>query len=287
MINDNLEFSAVKGVFDWYQCTTNVKFDEFQDGANKTFKDADWRPVKASNNYHYGYQLHRGDLVLLTALFGGPNGDNVHTRASGYEARDFSNFVRNDFPVHSVTRADGALDFTEPDAWEMMQTLALNVSDKYDIKVQHFGDFHKKKDGRTLTLGGINSDVRAQIYEKGKQLDENKNWVRAEVRVRPPKLNNEQFKKNMVEPRLLASKLSPIELWGCTRWSGDLYSQLTAKLTPFISMRTWQKSNEEKAYNACLKQYQKVFDRLLLDHGSSSAVGAQIYQDLELMRQNT
>lgn len=276
----------VSCVFDWYQATTNVKIDDFQNVISKHYDYADWDITKGANNYHHGAHLMAGGNVVLTALWGGPNGENVHAFASGYEARKFSQILRDDLPIHRVTRADGAIDFIEDLAWENVERLALHNADKFNIKVQHLGDFHKKLDGRTLNLGGQKSDVRATIYEKGIQLGEDPNWVRMEVKVRPPKLSKEQFKSGLEDPRIIASRLSPIELFGCSTWSKSLLLDTTGVLAPSVPMRVWGKSDFQKSYNAMLKQYKNVFSTLLNLHGSSSAMGAQIEMDLLDMQKN-
>jgi len=267
-------------VFDWYQATTKVIIDEFQDVISDVYDFADWQTTKATNNYHHGAQLVSGDRVVLTALWGGPNGENVHTFATGYEARKFSSVLRERLPSHSVTRADGALDFVELGAWDDIERLALHVADKHKIKVQHFGDFHNKLDGRTLNMGGTSAYVRSTIYEKGKQLGENPDWVRVEVKVKPPRLTKEEFKQGREEPRIIASRLKPIELFGCSRWTNSLLESTTGVIAPSQPLRAWSKTDFEKSYFAMLKQYKGVLSTLLDNHGSPSAVGMQIYQDL-------
>lgn len=269
-------------VFDWYQATTKVKIDEFQDIISDAYDYADWQVTKASNNYYHGAQLVASGNVVLTALWGGPNGDNVHAFSSGFDARKFSALLRERLPDHKVTRLDSAIDFVEHQAWDNVERLALHNADRFKIKVQHLGDFHNKSDGRTLNLGGVSSDVRATIYEKGIQLGENPDWVRMEVKVRPPKLSKEQFKQGLEEPRIKASRIQPVEAFGCTRWTKELLKDTTGILTPTIPLRAWSKSDHDKAYNAMLTQYKNVFAVLLKNHGSGCAMGAQIEQDLLL-----
>jgi len=269
------------GVFDWYQCTTDAKINQFQDEIKSSYDDADWQIVRATNNYHHGAQLVRGDLVLATALWGGPNGDNVHAYSSGFEARRFSSVIREKFPSHRVTRADCAVDFIESDSWNSIEKLTIHVAETHKVKLQHIGDFHFKKDGRTLNLGGQKSDVRATVYEKGIQLGESPDWVRAEVKVKPPKPNKELRHFEGVDARVIASKLTPLELWGCSKWSGDLLTQLTGEIMPSISMRAWTKSDHDKARLSMIKQYKNVLIKLREDCGSSSAAGSQIYYELD------
>jgi hypothetical protein len=229
------------------------------------------------HNYQNGAQLVHGDTVVLSALWGGQNGENVHTWATGFQAREFSELLRAEFPKHRVTRADCALDFIEDKAWDSVEILSKHVADKHDVKIQHLGDFHRKLDGRTLNIGGIKADVRVTCYEKGIQLDMDKNWVRAEVKVKPPKPHH---KSNNVDPRVLVSKMQPIELWGCSSWSNYLLEQLTGQLVPSISMRTWRESDTERAYKFMLKQYKNILLKKLELHGSPGALGNQIIHDL-------
>ena len=281
MNSDIAQNPDVSCVFDWYQATTKVGIDEFQDTFADVYDYADWRTTKATNNYHHGAQLVSCDRVVLTALWGGPNGSNVHTFATGFEARKFSSVLRERLPSHMVTRADGALDFIEADAWDNIERMALHVADKHHIKVQHFGDFHNKLDGRTLNMGGTSAFVRSTIYEKGKQLGENPDWVRVEVKVKPPRLTKQEFAKGHEEPRIIASRLKPIELFGCARWTNSLLETTTGLIAPSLPLRTWAKTDAEKAVASMLKQYKNVFAYLLELHGSPSAVGAQLYQYLK------
>lgn len=268
---------ANTGVFDWYQATTNHKIDQFRDVMSSKYDLADWKPMRGMHNYHNGAQLVRGETVLLSALWGGPNGENVHAWSSGYEAREFSKVLRETMPKHTVTRADCALDFIEVNAWDSIELLSKHVSDEHDIKIQHLGDFHKKLDGRTLNIGGQKSDVRVTCYEKGIQVGDNPNWVRAEVKVKPPKPHP---KSTALDPRIAVSKMQPIELWGCSIWSNYLLSQLTGQIVPSLAMRTWRDSDDERAWRFMCKQYKNVILKKLIDHGSPSALGEQLIHDI-------
>lgn len=275
-LNNQLQ-PAITGVFDWYQATTNHSIDSFKGIISDCFDLSDWKPMRGMHNYQNGAQLVRGDTVILSALWGGQNGENVHAWSSGYEAREFSKVLRETMPIHSVTRADCALDFMESESWDAVETLSKHVADEHDIKIQHLGDFHKKMDGRTLNIGGQKSDVRVTCYEKGIQVGDNPNWVRAEVKVKPPKLHP---KSDAKDPRLAVSKMDPIELWGCSTWSNYLLTQLTGQIVPTVSMRHWRQSDDERAWAFMLKQYKNVIMKKLNLHGSPAALGEQMIYDL-------
>lgn len=272
---------ALTGVFDWYQVTTDTKIERFRELMSQKYDLADWLPIKGINNYHLGNQLVRGDQVLLKAFWGGANGDNVHAIATGFEARAFSKFMRELTGVrHIVTQAHCAIDFNETQAWDSIEEISKQVADKHRIKIQHLGDFHRKIDGRTLNLGGNKADVRATNYEKGIQVGSDKDWVRAEVKVRPPRPHPDS---KGINARVAMATMEPIELWGCSTWSRDLLTQLTGQIVPTLSMRSWRPSDHDKAYHFLLKQHKNTLARLLKIHGSPFAVGEQIYDDLLAM----
>jgi DNA relaxase NicK len=124
-------------------------------------------------------------------------------------------------------------------------------------------------DGRTLYLGSQTSAVSLRIYEKGKQLQNDAEWVRAELQVRPQK-----------DQKALMAMLNPTEVWGLAKWSHEMGVQLGKRDLKRVDAQVYQPSDHERAYRFMLKQYRRVLESMLASHGSPEAVGAQIFYDL-------
>lgn len=266
------------GSFDWYQATTFVGVDEFQRRLMPHYDLANWQPMRGMHNYPNGAQLLRGDIVLCNALWGGKNGENVHAWASGYEAIQFSKVIRQAIPEHSVTRLDVAIDFIEPNSWNEIENISFHVADKHRLKVQHIGDFHRQLDGRTLNIGGVKSDCRVTCYEKGKQLGENPDWVRAEIKVRPPKAKS--WQTHLLSHRMVMARMDPMNVWGASKWSSYMAEQLTGRIVPSFAMRTWRESNTDRAFNAMCKQYKNVLIAKAKQAGGAAELGEEIIKQV-------
>ena len=243
--------------FDWYTASIPAKPQIVLDALAGAYDMADVLPSTPKMGYERAYKVARGETVLARIQFGGPNvGDNVWACASGENAPEFAGIVRSIFPGHNLLRADVRLDYDEEGAWDSLAALAIETADKYRLKLKHHGDFHREKDGRTLEIGSRSSAAFERIYEKGKQLGESPNWVRAELELKP---QNERAK-------LVYSYASPEQMYLATKWTQHLYEVLngpSAAMRPAAPGTVRKKSDDERAMEFMSKQYGNVLRRKL------------------------
>ncbi|TDM20496.1 replication initiation factor domain-containing protein, partial [Macrococcoides canis] len=125
----------------------------------------------------------------VSISYGGSHGDRVMIEAKGVYTPQIVEKIRDQVPDHKVTRVDAAHDVDDPDAWETLLGVVLEVKAKYRLKGERGGDWDFPEDGRTQYLGAPSSPIRTRLYEKGKQPEyrhcSRPGWVRLEAQVRP------------------------------------------------------------------------------------------------------
>lgn len=259
--------------FDWYQASIpEVSPELVMTTLAKSDYYGEWVETKPIKGYGIGAQFVLGDQVKFTINHSGQNiehGSNV--LATGGAAPILAELIRSNFPTHKVSRVDSCEDYHHADAYDYLRKKALKIARERRVKVLEIvKPLPESDDGRTLYLGSDSSVVSMRIYEKGKQLNLGKEWVRAELQVRP--------KKKMM---LFASALSPVEMWGLSKWSHALAQRIGNSDLQRAEVQMYQPSDHERAYRFMLKQYRRVFEQMVSTHGSWEAVGAQIGYDLK------
>lgn len=242
--------------FDYYTAGIEAHADRVLEKLMGSFDLADLHPDRPQNGYERACKLVRGDLTLARVQWGGPSvGTRVWASASGTEAPAFAGAVRAAFPDHSLLRADVALDYCEPGAWESLSGLALEVADRFQLKVRHVGDFHREKDGRTLYVGSRQSPVMQRVYEKGKQTGGDPDHVRCELELKP---------KNAKARELYASA-SPEQMWGASRWTSYVLRVLQGSDAPRLAApgTVREKTDDERALDFMARQYGRALRRKL------------------------
>jgi hypothetical protein len=250
--------------FDWYACTVPARADEVLRHLVASADLADCRPARAMHGYDRGAEVVRGDRVLCRALYGGPNGPDTHVWASGEDTEWFVGQVRGRWPAHRVTRVDSAEDFSAAGAWDTLSRLALITADEFDVQVTHEGDFHRGQRGRTLYLGSRKSTSQLVVYEKGKQLGVDPNWVRMEARVKP---------KGDARERLATAL--PIEVWGCASYLRTVAARICRQDLEAIKIGTiYRAADDARAWAAVTRQYGRLFERKAAELGGWGELGS-------------
>lgn len=257
--------------FDWYQATVSDSSEAVASWARRVWPDGILRPCKPKNGTAHAFQMCLGELVVMTAMWGGGmEGHGVNIFASGCDAPFFAEQVRRQWPVHRVTRADVAADFDGVGAWDWAYALFVRLADEFKVKTSHAGDFLRAIDGRSFYLGGKQSVVRGVVYEKGKQIPElgMPNLVRIEVRLYP---------KDRESGELLAH-LAPVKLYGCSKWSAALGAHLASEETMerVVIGTRWNKSDRARAIRALVKQYGGHLGELCGELGGWDEVGLHL-----------
>jgi hypothetical protein len=182
-----------------------------------------------------------------------------------------------------VSRADVCEDYAEPGAYDRLQDLALGVAKDLQIKVGTAGDHLLTKEGRTLYLGAVSSHTRMRLYDKAEELRAKLAHDPLRLASVPAELARLEFQVRPKTPaaKLGASVAEPFALMGSASWSRELVRRATGlELAPFQAGQVWRRSDDERAYRACLAQYGGMLRRRMEEHGAWTALGAQIGDDL-------
>jgi DNA relaxase NicK len=259
--------------FDWYQASfPNVPHEAIMRAISSGEYYGDWEQIRPMKNYDSAAAFVVGNETRFKINFGGQNeehGPNVV--GSGACAQVLADVVREHFPEHRVSRLDSCEDYYHADAYDYLRKLALKIGKEHRVQCREIvKPLKDSDDGRTLYLGSQTSAVSMRIYEKGKQLQTDSEWVRAELQVRPQK-----------ELKAVMAMLDPKEVWGLSKWTHDMAVKLGNRDLKRVDAQVYQQSDHDRAYTFMLKQYRRVLENMLASHGSPEAVGAQIFYDLE------
>lgn len=215
-------------VCDWYQATFQRPGDLFLPELADLFHAEVQELPKGHNGYSRAAELVRERERICTMDYGGSNlWPNVV--ATGYRGREFCARVRAAHLDHRVTRVDSAIDLSGPGLFDRVAALAISIARAphwggRTITINQQGNWFESK-GRTLYLGSPRAACRVRIYEKGYEqrdvhgvMNADLDWTRVEMQYRPQKL----------PARVAASSLTMDEVWGCSRWTRDLFQRLTS-----------------------------------------------------------
>lgn len=245
---------------DYYTAGIEAKSTHVLGVLESSFDLSDVRPSTPRNGYERAHQIVRGDEVLATVMYGGTSvGTRVWTSATGDNAQAFSEAVREHFPVHSMLRGDVAIDYCEEGAWDVLAKHSIATADLHGLKVEHRGDYHRAKQGRTLYVGSRTSAAYMRTYEKGKQLGTDPNHVRVELEVKP----------QSASARLAYASATPSQMLMATKWTQYYYSVIEriSDIRPAPAGNIRKKSNDERAIEFMVKQYRNVLLRLMEQEG--------------------
>lgn len=218
-------------------------------------------------------------IEVGSVQWGGRQGERCMIEVKGEHTPEVVEALRTRFP-HRCTRVDSCADFDAPRAFERLLGTCTAVKRRHRIiggKAGDWDDFPEK--GRTLYLGSKDSVTRARLYEKGLQPEYSHlarpNWVRIEAQVRPAKDAKEAF-----------AQLSPIEVWGASRWTRELAAEvLEAHVDPHPAGTTYRLPERERALRWMCKQYGEHLVSLASDLGGWDMVGLTLNEIIKEQRQ--
>lgn len=196
-----------------------------------------------------------------------------HVVASGQACDDVVPVLRECWPAHQVSRVDSEQDFEGANAWDVLLDACLEEAAASRLKLDQRGDWLTSgaESGRTLYVGAPTSEVRARLYEKGKQLRIGRpDLVRLETQDRPVK-----------EQRWTAATLSPEEVWGLAKWTRRLQVRVTGLEVPRVALETVRIEGWQKAVAHAARQYARHFELLRRSVGSWEAAGEYLGQLVE------
>lgn len=263
--------------FDWYQASIpEVPHEVIMEALSASDYYGSWEQSRPLRNYDSAASFVVGNETRFKINFGGQNAEHgANVIGSGKDAQSLADLLRASFPAHRVSRVDSCEDYYHKDAYDYLRNVALKIAKEQRVQCREIvKPLADSDDGRTLYLGAQTSPVLMRIYEKGKQLGDRSEWVRAELQIRPQK-----------EIKAVMAGLSPVEVWGLSKWSHAMGIQLGKKGLQRVDAQVFQQSDHYRAYRWMLKQYRGVLEQMLATHGSSAALGAQIVYDLEHLDQ--
>lgn len=238
--------------------------------------------IREGRGFHtFGERIaisNKSGTEWASVMWGGKQGDRVMVEVKGEDTPNVVEALRSRFP-HRCTRVDACADFDAPGAFESLLGACQEVKAKHRIIGGKAGDWEDFPEmGRTLYLGSRQSPTRLRLYEKGKQPEyahlARPDWVRIEAQVRPAKEAKEAF-----------SKLSPLEVWGASRWTRDLAAMvLHEHVDPHPAGTTYRLTERETALRWVCRQYGNHFLSLAQDLGSWECVGLTLQEIIKEQR---
>lgn len=205
---------------------------------------------------------------------GGRQGDRLMIEVKGERTPAAVEALRTRFN-HRCTRVDACADFDAPRSFERLYRACNRVKKAHKIIGGKYGDWEDfPEKGRTLYMGASSSATRIRLYEKGKQpayaFLERPDWARLEIQVRPLKDAKEAF-----------AGLSPLEVWGSSRWTRDIAaSVLREHVDPHPAGTVYRKSERDAAIYWMCKQYGAHLLSLAEDLGDFACVGLTLQETL-------
>lgn len=240
--------------WDWYQGTVmdDVAAHRPQDLVDH-LQEVLGAPSRTDTAGRWGYattatlRSPEGDVAALVYYGGSQLWPSV--QGSGAASTAVADALRAGMR-HRVSRADSALDWCGEGAWESLFETCKALADERHLVLGTAGDWVRGEKGKTLYVGSKSSAVFLRLYQKGLQLGEDPNWVRAELVIRPQK-----------EGRWAVAGMSPDEVWGLSPWARELRAALTGLSVPRRVMTTWSKGDDDRALQVMFHQYGAVLAR--------------------------
>lgn len=204
---------------------------------------------------------------FASVMWGGRQGDRCMVEVKGEKTPVAVEALRSRYP-HRCTRVDSCADFDAPGAFDRLLGACVEVKKANRLvggKAGDWDDFPER--GRTLYIGSQHSVSRLRLYEKGKQPEyahlDRPEWVRIEAQIRPSKEAKSEF-----------SRLSPVEVWGASRWTRELAGRvLEQHVDPHPAGTTYRLTEREHALRWMCKQYGSHLVSLAQDLGGWEVLG--------------
>lgn len=248
-------------------------------GVFSLFTDMKLRQGKGFHQFGERLAIMEEGHEVMAVQWGGNHGDRVMVEVKGERTPAAVEAFRAAFP-HRVTRVDACVDFDAPAAWGGLYGACMDIKRLHRLKGSKMGDWEDfPEEGRTLYLGSKNSQVRARLYEKGKQKEylhlSRPDWVRLEAQVRPA----------TPEQKEEYSHLSPLEVWGASKWTRELAAAvLREHVEPHPAGSTYRLSQRDAALAWMCKQYGAHLVSLCEDLGGWDCVGLTLSEIIEAQK---
>lgn len=270
--------------FDWYQATVSTTPAEVIDAVCSLCEGvSDVQPLKkAPHGYGGGFRVADSSGLVGQVWAGGMH-ELPHVVFTGETAHAGADMLRTEYPrAHRPSRVDACEDFAEPGAYDVLQSLGVEVAKDRRIKIDTRGDHLLTFQGRTLMLGSTKSATMVRIYDKAAELRSKLHADFARLALVPPHLARleVQVRPHTADARLLAATASPLDFFGSAAWTRQLMKAVTGTdLEPCNMGKSWRQADDDRAYTAMLSQYGGLLGRLGAAQGWG-CLGLQLRDDL-------
>lgn len=264
-----------KAVFDYYKITFDeVWVEPIMTVLTPLFPEYDWIKKRGRNNYINAYELAVSDNLLAARLdFGGSAQNNTaQLEVKGYisqQVKDIMDKVFKDIPhiKPRPKRFDACLNWEEENLFDTIYPAMIEYAKQKDLFFEPYGNGWEGKGkrlnkGRSLYVGyrGTDWTLYVILYEKGKQMGLNPDWIRFEVRFRPPSENAEYWKSPT--PQMLFH----------IQWVQELMEWLTIPMGGRLPIGHVKKPSSLHSKQASLvRQYGNTLREMALNAGSKEA----------------
>lgn len=272
--------------FDWYQATIDADPNAIIDHLGALAGDApdEIREGKGRHNYsHSTALLDVNGERLFEVLHGGTNGA-PNVTASGHHAAWFADAVRAEWPQHRVSRLDVAQDVVEEGAYERMEAVCRDVSQRGKVKGLAMVP-EDIADGRTYYLGSKASDRQVRLYDKtaearaksprATQSDVPEHWTRIELQWRPKKHDKDY-----------AATWEAEECWFTSGWTSSVARRLLSLDLNRINGVPWR-PDPDRAMMFLVQQYGRHLEKLAQKAGGWAEAGEELGRMVEARRRHS
>lgn len=247
--------------FDWYQATVLTSPDELIYRGSRVLADEPPRSIPPRLGFDRGLEFRKGGTRSAVLYHGGIH-DNPHMMASGEDAPALAGLLRGAGLLHRVSRADVCVDTDTPKSYKRMYAALRSLARESNLTATLMCNPDDAQAGATYYVGSQTSEVRARLYEKGKQMKDalRPDWVRYEVQARPQR-----------ERKAWTSTASEWDILGSALWSRTFALQTLSVATVAPPKRQPRVSDLERSVRAAGVQYGRRHMELLERHGGDLA----------------
>lgn len=276
--------------FDWFQATVMEPTERFLEWCDATYSDCERAGAKGHNSYLSRADYTREGILQLSVSYGGPNGCPNAKATSGAAPR-FAAAAREAFPMQGqlrVTRVDSCQDFEGPGAFDLAHAEMREISQRRKIGSSLAGDWEGLTNGRSYYLGSVTSPFRAVLYEKGIEM-------RAEIAAagHPPRPNlcrlEGRLRPQSVDAKIVASTLTPDQVWGCARWAPDVFKAVLSCDVDRIKMSDYRVPDEVLSWRSMGRQYLRTIGHKIAEADHDEATLGKFLMELfdSIQRENS
>ena len=267
--------------FDAYSATTQALFPS---QVVPWLMEAGGQSIQQGRGFHtfsdrVAVRNHAGDEIGAV-MWGGKQGRRIMVEVKGESTPEIVQKLRSEAQDHRCTRVDSCVDIERPGAFEELLAPVMEVKAKHRLYGERRGDWDQPHLGRTQYLGANSSTVRARLYEKGRQPEfrhlHRDDLVRLEIQVRP-----------MKDAKDVYSTLSPLEIWGASKWTRQLAEAvLSEAVNPHPPGTVRKESDMDRKLRWMVKQYGPTLVQLFSDLGSWECVGLQLRDAIRAQKES-